>query len=211
MPPKARYQHAPDQTCIRCKTRKKHKSWPYCPSCRALLIADGVIKPKKGVPLAVRWKQYCDMFGKGMTQLEIAHELGLNRSYISNFVKRCRDQGWPVPSRAHGAQKITVHGGGSAGIRGCSCELCLAKRREYKAQWHLARQAKIAAGQPMELRSKTQHGEGTRGVKDCKCELCLQRRRDYKREWEAYVKANGYKRKKPTSVAQRPEPPTLNR
>jgi hypothetical protein len=193
-------QHAPEDLCIHCRRRKKHKSGDYCPSCKAVLVADGVIKPRKGVPFMTRYKQYLTRFEKGMTQQEIAKDLGLDISYVENIATRARNIGLYVPTRPPGiANKITEHGGGTTGVRGCNCGKCVATRREYKALWKKNTAERIARG---EQEPKTNHGEGSRGVQGCKCDLCVQCRRAYRRAWEADVKANGKRRSRNASVAQ---------
>lgn len=150
--------------------------------------------------MATRYKQYCELIKTGMTQIAIAKQLGLDRSYIGNLVARFRDMGWDVP-KPYRPNRIMVHGGGSGGIKGCKCELCVARRKQYKLEWRLERELKLSQG-IIPATSRTSHGEGSRGIKYCKCDLCKERRRDYKKEWTADVKAHGFRRQRNASVAQ---------
>lgn len=198
---KKELNHPPEVRCVHCNRRKRHKSSPYCPACRAVLLIEGVIKPVKRTSLEDRWNQYLERFDNGMTQQQIADELGLKYGYISSLTKRARAAGLRMPNRVVARSKVTEHGGGTYGVRNCNCDLCMKTRREYKRQVSLRIAARRKEGDYG--RSTTKHGQGSRGVVGCYCDLCKQARLDYRRAWTADVRANGLRKtRKNASVAQ---------
>lgn len=140
--------------CLSCNTRRQRSGSVLCEPCRFIHTAEGTRRLYETLRLEKHAEhrrktvdRYRRMVAKGVPTAEMVQRLGFeNRQAMSRFLWKARQYGFQVPYLprnpivnvglpATESKGKLGHGEGTGGIYKCKCDLCSAKRREYKKLW----------------------------------------------------------------------------